>query len=886
MSVLMGTGVVLHSALSRIHCDSPCGVSKKVYTFVLLVAVLWGTLSLAHGEESPQELVVWIIWHDRGLEAAFRKFEVEYPGYRIITGFHTGVTGTGQQKLLTAIAGGSPPDVLIFDRFSVGEWAVRNALQPMDALMAATLTNEAHARHVKTTIEQQEPETALPSLERLSNAYVRFPGSRIGRLAEEMQRAIQSGEPADHLIPDAELLVELCEGIHEEDFYEACLLEGSYTDETGRLTPYTIPHNADSRALYYNTDLLERAGFVDEAGRARPPSDWDELKEYAVALTEYDAAGNITRLGFSPQYGNSWLYLYGWQNGGRFMSEDGRTCTLDDPRIVEALQYMVDVYEALGGIEKVSLFETTFQAGELDPFLSGKVVMKIDGDWFLTGIADLAPGLRFGVAPAPPPRGRDPITWSGGYCWAIPEGARHTEAAFELVRFLNTTRLWMFQGDVNARFFRSRGRAYVPRMAPLGRINDLYNERFIENNPDLPFRVRAYFPLFYDLMNVSLYRPVTPVGTLLWDEHARAAERGWRKTLTPQETLERGQRNVQRQLDLLYTDHEYAQVRWIWVACVVIGLILLAALALVAVQGPRNLWNAWRQPESRAGLLFVSPWLIGFSVFTAGPVIVSFIYSFCRYDVLNPAEWVGLDNYRQLLFEDPLFWRSLANTAYMLIGIPLGMAAGLGIALLLNTEVRGMKFYRTLFYLPAIVPMVASAILWIWVLNPSNGLVNSFLRMFGIANPPLWLQSPSWLLGSKAAIILMGLWGAGAGMIIWLAGLKGIPRHLYEAAEIDGAGPIRRFFSVTLPMLSPYIFFNMIMGIIGTMQIFTQAYIMTLGGPEDSTMFYAYYLFNSAFNYFKMGYASSMAWLLMVLVCALTLFQLWLSKKWVYYGGE
>ncbi len=264
----------------------------------------------------------------------------------------------------------------------------------------------------------------------------------------------------------------------------------------------------------------------------------------------------------------------------------------------------------------------------------------------------------------------------------------------------------------------------------------------------------------------------------------------------------------------------------------------------------------------------------------------SFIYSFCRYDVLNSAQWVGFENYRDLLVNDPLFWKSLGNTAYMIIGIPLGMAAGLGIAMLLNTETRGMKFYRTLFYLPAIVPMVASAILWIWVLNPSNGLINAFLRMFGVNNPPLWLQSPSWFLGSKAAIIVMGLWGAGGGMVIWLAGLKGIPPHLYEAAEIDGAGPVRKFFNITLPMLSPYIFFNLIMGVIGTMQIFTQAYIMTLGGPEDSTMFFAYYLFNNAFNYFKMGYASAMAWILLVIVCALTVFQLRMSRRWVYYGDE
>jgi multiple sugar transport system permease protein len=219
----------------------------------------------------------------------------------------------------------------------------------------------------------------------------------------------------------------------------------------------------------------------------------------------------------------------------------------------------------------------------------------------------------------------------------------------------------------------------------------------------------------------------------------------------------------------------------------------------------------------------------------------------------------------------------------MMLGVPLGLAAGLGIAMLLNTEVRGMRIYRTIFYLPAIVPVVASSLLWLWVLNPEIGLVNSLLRVLGVSDPPGWLNSPSWLLGSKTAILVMGLWGAGSSMIIWLAGLKGIPRHLYEAAEIDGAGPWGRFRNVTLPMLSPYLFFNLIMGVIGTMQIFSQAYIMTRGGPDDSTLFYAYHLFNSAFRYFEMGYASAMAWILFLIVLALTLVQMWLGRRWVHY---
>jgi multiple sugar transport system permease protein len=407
----------------------------------------------------------------------------------------------------------------------------------------------------------------------------------------------------------------------------------------------------------------------------------------------------------------------------------------------------------------------------------------------------------------------------------------------------------------------------------------------MRGNAELPTRIKEGFLLFEKLMRVSRYRPVTPVGQLLWDEHARAYEKAVRHAYSPAEALARGKRQVQAELDRIYAAEAYEKVDWTYPLFGSLALAL-CGLGFVFWRGGADLRRRMRRSETLAGFAFVSPWVIGLLLLTAGPILTSIVYSFCRYDVLHPAEFVGMDNYIRLFSDDPLFWKSLANTAFMMLGVPLGMAVGLGIAMLLNTEVRGMRVYRTVFYLPAIVPMVASAILWIWVLNPEMGLVNSLLRMAGIADPPNWLQSASWLLGSKSAIILMGLWSAGSGMIIWLAGLKGIPQHLYEAAEIDGAGPWLRFCHVTLPMLSPYIFFNLIMGIIGTMQVFTQAYIMTKGGPDDSTMFYAYYLFNNAFRYFKMGYASALAWILFLVILALTLIQLKLSPRWVHYENE
>lgn len=219
----------------------------------------------------------------------------------------------------------------------------------------------------------------------------------------------------------------------------------------------------------------------------------------------------------------------------------------------------------------------------------------------------------------------------------------------------------------------------------------------------------------------------------------------------------------------------------------------------------------------------------------------------------------------------------------MLIGLPLGLGLSLGLAMLLNLKLRGVNFWRTVFYLPSIIPVVASFVAWLWIFNPSSGLLNAALASVGITGPN-WLQDEN---TSKAALILMGLWsGAGGTMIIWLAGLKGISESYYEAASLDGASNFQKFLNVTVPMLSPYIFFNTIMGIIGTMQIFVPALIMTNGGPVNSTLFFVYGLFNHAFKYLQMGYASAMAWILFIFVFALTIIQLQFSKRWVYYEGD
>ncbi len=295
---------------------------------------------------------------------------------------------------------------------------------------------------------------------------------------------------------------------------------------------------------------------------------------------------------------------------------------------------------------------------------------------------------------------------------------------------------------------------------------------------------------------------------------------------------------------------------------------------------PKRRALSHRRREALAGILFASPWLIGLCGLVLFPLLQSLWYSFTSYDILHPAHFIGLSNYTAL-FGDSLAQQAFGNTVYItVIGVPIGIVTSLGLALLLNQDVRGISIYRTVFYLPSITPVVASSLLWLWVLNGNYGLLNMLLALVNV-NGPNWFNDTTW---AKPAIIMMITWGSsGATMIILLAGLKNIPQTLYEAAQIDGASMIAQFRHITLPMLSPTLFFVTVVAVINAFQVFTQAYITTQGGPLNSTLFYVYNLFNNAFGYFKMGYASAMAWLLFVVILALTLIQFRLSRYWVHY---
>src|SRR5581483_912996 len=784
--------------------------------------VVWG---MQYGEES------------KGLEARVKEFERRHPNI-VVSVLSMGAGGMNPQKLMTAIVGNVPPDVIHQDRFTIGDWAARDAFLPLDNYIAR---------------DQKKPD-----------------------------------------------------GVHPEDFYPACWKEANYTNPlTGKKGVFAIPSGTDDRALFYNKALFREAGIVDARGEPKPPQTWDELQEDAKKLTKLNPDGSFDRIGFIPNYGNSWLYLYAWQNDGEFMSPDGRTCTLNAKPNVEALAYMVKVYDALGGVTKIDSFQSGLQANELDPFLTNKIAMKIDGSWIPGNIARFGPDLDFGVAPAPVPADRLKgigrfqgdtdrfITWAGGFSFAIPRGAQHPEEAWEFIKWMESPEAALIDAAAQKAYNESKHRPYVPQISANRRANDVVFARFAPQSE----KFRKAMQLFVGMMDHARFRPVTFVGQRLWDEHVRAFDSATHHVLSPQQAMDEGTQVVQRELDKVFQANRFKV------------LDPKIPVLLVAVFGGIGLgYLVWRlyhilrlrrvaRQEAVAGYVFALPWIFGFLVFTAGPILASIFLSFCDYDVLHPARYVGLNNYTELLGRDSYYLRtSLYNVAYTaIIGIPLGIVTSLSIAMLLNAKVYGMSLYRTCYYLPSIVPVVASAVLWAWVLNgdPNRGLLNAawkatFGQWFGWGAPG-WFGAAEW---AKPGLILQGLWGAGAGMILWLAGLQGIATHLYEAAELDGAGWWAKFRNVTIPMLSPYIFFNLIMGTIGALQEFDRVYVLSGGdpskpfGPVDSLLMPVVYLFKNAFQYFKMGYASALAWILFLIILALTLIQIKLAPRWVHYEAE
>lgn len=292
----------------------------------------------------------------------------------------------------------------------------------------------------------------------------------------------------------------------------------------------------------------------------------------------------------------------------------------------------------------------------------------------------------------------------------------------------------------------------------------------------------------------------------------------------------------------------------------------------------RTRWNR----EAFHGYVFMSPAILGLLIFTLGPIVVSLYLSFTDYNIITDPEWVGLENYATM-FQERLFWQALRVSAiYSVVSVPLGLALSLGLAVLLNHGMRGIMFFRSIYYMPTVISGVGVAMLWRWLFNAEFGIINVLLAKVGIQGPA-WLIDQNWAL---SALIITSLWGLGGTTLIFLAGLQGIPQELYEAAEIDGAGHWSQFRSITLPLLSNVTFFNLVLGIIGALQVFTDAFVITRGGPNHATLFLSVYLYQHAFQYLNMGYAAAIAWFMFIIVMLLTLLVFKSSPLWVYYESE
>lgn len=875
------------------------------------------------------------------MKPLIEEFERRNPDYRVQLGTMTRNAEGDPTRFLLGVAGGMPPDLIYFDRFAVVEWASRGAFTDLTPYLERDAGRPDAIREENFySVAWEEPVyrgknfAIANTIDTRALYYCKDPLIRAGFVYTEDDPHVLDGIalPGDARPPQS--WEEVCHKLAHLDATvdaDGTVNASAHVRRVGvnRDLPQDAPldltqagvRRGDVVALVRGGDVFRgRVASIDAPRRFRleleygDPTDAPvpvafrgpcEVKlydqdSYVCRLTRiHPESGQLTTVAFSPLFGNSWLYMFGWMNGGEFMAPGGETCTLDDPRIVEALQWVTDVYDAMGGYEKINVFTNAAKAGGMDPFLTSKIVMRIDSNEMIGYILALNPKLRFGLAPAPIPEarlaaGHHPIGWSGGWAYGIPATAHHKDGAWELLRWLSSLEANKLLVEYQAAISRSKGQGFFPRAHPDPRVMRWVRENYIEDNRTIPPAAIAAFDVIEQLLPNSKYRPVTPVGQKLWNEHVRATEAAVNHASPPYEALNYGTRRVQQALDNVLNPPQGPVVNWPLVISGYVGFVLLLFAGLIGLQEYRRRKFGLGRAGWYEGYIAASPWLFGMIVFISGPILFSLIISFCHYDVLNPARFIGLDNYRTLLgrhydevvgevvWNDPIFWKSLLNTIYMAIGVPLGIVVGLGIALLLDTKVRGLPVYRTIYFLPSIVPAVATFILWLWIFNPSMGLINTALRFVGVDNPPNWLQDPVW---AKPALIIMALWGAGGSLIIWLAGLKDIPESLYEAASIDGATAPRRFLHITLPLLTPYIFFNLVMGLIATFQIFDQAYIMTAGGPADSTLFYAYKLFNESFSYLNMGIASAMAWFLFLAVLLITLAQFWLGKKWVHYGG-
>jgi multiple sugar transport system permease protein len=894
------------------------GIFVVALIFAFIAYLLYPKPELAL--EGKKNIVIWLPGAaSEELMILIEEFEKRHPDYHVQTGTATVRDSAGDPtRFLLGVAGDVPPDLIYFDRFAIVEWAARGAFTSLNDFLEkdrdfpdgihkenyfVPAWNEAvykgNTYAVPISIDTRALFYNKDALVRAGLVYFRHsPEVKGGKALEGDARPPKTWEELcrkllhtrAQVYSDGKVKFSKSVNLEKLRIKEndvVVLLGGDKKREVfrGRINAIFDPNT------FYIDLEKEQTTEMSEL----PAKFTGNLtvkvfdgNSYIVKLSRYDSqTGVLKTAGFIPLFGNSWLYMYGWLNGGKFMSENGTKCTLDSQKIVKSLEFITDMYDCLGGVELARVFQSSAAASGsiLDPFLQNKIAMKIDVGQNMASISAYRPNMNFGAAPAPIPEqrlraGDKSCGWLGGFAYAIPATAKNKEGAWKLMRWLCSMEASKISAEYADLLSKAKGQVYFPRLSPNIKFSKYLQKNYVDASPAISQNLKNAFAQFAALMPDSKYRPVTPVGQLLWNEQKRATELAIGHNMSAQDALSYGTKRVEIALNKFLHPPDGPEVPWPLLINIYIYAILAFIIFLCVRQWLKLRGSGFHNQRWYEGYICALPWLLGFFTLGAGPIVFSVIISLSHYNVLSPAKFIGFENYVNLV-HDPIFWKSLKNTCFMVISVPLSIIVGILLAMFLNHKLRGIQLYRTLFYLPAIVPLVAALLLWLKLFDPKIGFINKALMMIGISNPPTWLNSPVW---AKPAIIIMGLWCVGSSMIIWLAGLKNIPESLYEAAAIDGAGPWQRFRNITLPMLTPYIFFNLIMGLIGVFQIFEQAYIMTEGGPEDATLFYAYKLFNEAFRYLNFGAASAMGWILFIVVCVITLINFWLGKRWVYYN--
>jgi multiple sugar transport system permease protein len=655
----------------------------------------------------------------------------------------------------------------------------------------------------------------------------------------------------------------------KNDFFPILLDGFRYDTVKQRVGPggklYGLPKDFTTAGFYVNVDLFNKAGVpVPYKGWT-----WDEFQADMKKITALSNSPGFEGRDVYGGFFQIWpatLRNIIWTYGGDFFGPGGfRDVTLDSPQSQQALQMIVRTRL----VDKTVYNPTGIAREGGEEFFNGNIgCIGPIGRWMAPRYKSITT-FKWDVVPIPYQTTRASQMYYTA--WTMSSQTKYPDECYQLMKFLSSRQGQIAQARLGLAVPCLKSVAYSPDfLSPPG---------FPKINTQLYLDAMQYARLQQTPREPEFLRIVD-------DRITKSIQLGQETTLQSAEAIKA---QWLAELDSPLRQHPWPPMRW--------NLILAITAVLLATSISVLWWRARREKlgpidrsQERAGWTFIAPWLIGFLALTLGPMIASLLLSFSKWSAMVPigqAESVGLANYHQIML-DSSFYKSMQVTLYFVIlAVPIGQAAALAIAMLMNSKVRGIEIFRTIYFVPSVVSGAALSVMWLQIFNNKYGILNKLLNPLAHL---LHTSPPDWFGGDAArwaipGFVIMGLWGVGSGMIIYLAGLKGISASLYEAATIDGAGPARRFWNVTLPMLSPLLFYNLVMGIIGSFQVFTQAYIMTGAGPDDSTLFYVLNLYRQAFEFHNMGYASALAWILFFLILALTLLVFGGSKRLVYYEG-